>query len=410
MYKILVVDDEPRIRKRICGILDWNELNMEIVGEAHDGHEALEMAIEKKPDIVITDICIPYLSGLELTEKLQQYLPETLVIIITGYDEFNYAFNAIKLKVFDFVLKPVIKEQFYTIVTKAKDKLDERIVSNKYLDWAKSTIKNDLSSAKERFFRDWLKGTLSNDEFFRQKDILGIRIIDNSVMFIVKPLEKFNIDLHPRNGEDQHLLYNIQSILEKLLKRRLHCITINDGDSIIIVAPVNPVNSMHDSDELEKEIREIVMESLEYSVMIVKKKVEEGYQAIPIIYLELKDKIRQEDNCSPIVKKIKEYINYHYFKSDFSLGDVCSEFKISRTYVWKLFKEELGISFIEMLTTVRINKAIYLMDDPYPKLYEIAEKVGFSSQHYFSLTFKKVVGVSPEDFRKQGKAKRSLAK
>jgi two-component system, response regulator YesN len=107
MLKVLIADDEPKIRRGLKSSIDWNELDIEVVGEAEDGEIAFEMAKVLKPDILFVDICMPFIDGLELISKIKDILPDSLVIVITGHDEFSYAQQSIKLKVFDYLLKPV---------------------------------------------------------------------------------------------------------------------------------------------------------------------------------------------------------------------------------------------------------------------------------------------------------------
>ena len=96
------------------------------------------------------------------------------------------------------------------------------------------------------------------------------------------------------------------------------------------------------------------------------------------------------------------YIETHYYKEELSLQDLAQSVQISPTYLSRLLKSEIGVSFIEYLTYVRVQKAMQLMSDPTVKIYEVAERVGYSNQHYFSTAFKKVVGLSPVEYRKRG--------
>lgn len=95
----------------------------------------------------------------------------------------------------------------------------------------------------------------------------------------------------------------------------------------------------------------------------------------------------------------KDYIDLHYYEHSISLQQVANMVQVSPTYLSKQIKNELGVSFINYLTKVRINKALMLIKDPYLKVYEIAEMVGYSTQHYFCNAFKKVIGISPRDYR-----------
>ena len=111
MIRIMIVDDMPLFLEYLRGCIDWNSYGFEICCEAHDGREALEKIEEFYPDVVLTDITMPYVNGLELAEKVTRDYPEISVILITGNNEFEYARRAVKLGVCDYIVKPFEKEE-----------------------------------------------------------------------------------------------------------------------------------------------------------------------------------------------------------------------------------------------------------------------------------------------------------
>ena len=108
--KVFIVDDEFLQRQLVKKTVNWEKLGLEIAGEAEDGEEALDKILEEKPDILIMDINIPYINGIQVSEKVKQVLPDTQVIILTAYGEFEYAKQALSLGAASFVLKPVNPE------------------------------------------------------------------------------------------------------------------------------------------------------------------------------------------------------------------------------------------------------------------------------------------------------------
>ena len=105
--KVFIVDDEFLQRQLVKKTVNWEKLGLEIAGEAEDGEEALDKILEEKPDILIMDINIPYINGIQVSEKVKQVLPDTQVIILTAYGEFEYAKKAIQYGVSEYLLKPV---------------------------------------------------------------------------------------------------------------------------------------------------------------------------------------------------------------------------------------------------------------------------------------------------------------
>ncbi|MFO7612824.1 MAG: response regulator [Clostridia bacterium] len=134
MYKLLVVDDEPLIRKGIISLIDYRELAVDGVFEAADGISALKIAGDVKPDIVLADINMPGMDGLEFASRVREINPSVRIAIITGYDYFDYAVAAIKAGVDDFVLKPVSKADITAILSKLIYELDRERSTKEAVD------------------------------------------------------------------------------------------------------------------------------------------------------------------------------------------------------------------------------------------------------------------------------------
>lgn len=127
LYRIILVDDEEEVRKSIIKKIDWNAAGFQVVGDAENGEEALERIEALEPDVVLTDIRMPYMDGLTLAEKVRQRFPSTKIVIFSGYDDFEYAKQAIKLNVTEYILKPVNVEELTAILKRIKANLDEEI-------------------------------------------------------------------------------------------------------------------------------------------------------------------------------------------------------------------------------------------------------------------------------------------
>ena len=131
MIKILIVDDMPIFLEYLRGFINWEEYGFEICGEAHDGRQALEMLDTCYPDIVLTDITMPYLNGLELAEEITKNYPEMSVILITGNNEFEYARKAVKIGVCDYIIKPFEKEELLLALLKLQDNIQKALEARK---------------------------------------------------------------------------------------------------------------------------------------------------------------------------------------------------------------------------------------------------------------------------------------
>lgn len=145
MIKILIVDDMPIFLEYLRGCINWKEYGFEICGEAHDGKQALEMLDQVYPDIVLTDITMPYLNGLELAEEITTHYPDMSVILITGNNEFEYARKAVKIGVCDYIIKPFEKEELLLSLLKLQDNIQ------KALEARKTEVDKALQKAEEKF-------------------------------------------------------------------------------------------------------------------------------------------------------------------------------------------------------------------------------------------------------------------
>jgi two-component system response regulator YesN len=124
MYKMIVADDELWIRERIINSINWAEIGVVVAGQASDGEEALIICKKLMPDIILTDIRMPIISGLEFLKTLREYGLTAKIIIISGYNDFEYARQAIKLGVFDYILKPVENNEMVDIVKKCVRRIE----------------------------------------------------------------------------------------------------------------------------------------------------------------------------------------------------------------------------------------------------------------------------------------------
>ena len=157
-YRILLVDDEAEIRQGIARKIDWEASGFEVVGEAENGEEALERAETLEPDVVLTDIRMPYMDGLVLTERLRQSRPSVKVVIFSGYDDFEYAKQAIKLGVAEYILKPVNAEELTAILARLKEGLDQEIEQKRNVSLLREHYRRSLPLLREQFLNDLIGG------------------------------------------------------------------------------------------------------------------------------------------------------------------------------------------------------------------------------------------------------------
>lgn len=122
-YKVLLVDDEEEVRNAIEQRINWEELGFEVIGKAQNGVKAMEIAEKLQPDVVITDIKMPYMNGLELARNLKEENPGVRILILTGFDEFEYAKEAVHLEIEEYILKPINANELSECLKRLKNVL-----------------------------------------------------------------------------------------------------------------------------------------------------------------------------------------------------------------------------------------------------------------------------------------------
>lgn len=257
--KIVVIDDEPMVVKGLSEIVPWHEIGCEVVGTAEDGKEGLALLEKLQPDIVISDIQMPKLSGLEMIRAMNAVKHDIKFIIMTGFRQFEYAKEAIDLGVAKFLLKPT----------------------------------------------------------------------------------------------------NIDQIKEAVVE------VISDIESIA---------------------------ALEEDVKLLKKRLA-GYEA-----LSEDQAVVEEGSTGYLAKQALQYIKEHYYEK-IELKSIADHLMISTWYVCKIFKQEFGSNFVDLLNEVRIQEAKNLLAHSNLKVYEICEEVGYTDTSYFTKIFKKYANATPNKYR-----------
>lgn len=126
MYRVMVIDDEMSARKLLMASVDWASLDMEVVGEAASGIEAINIIDSLLPDIVFVDISMPFMNGIEFTKVVTGRYPDLVIIVLTGFDDFEYARQCVCLPVVEYMLKPIVRTEIYDVLLRVKSMLDRR--------------------------------------------------------------------------------------------------------------------------------------------------------------------------------------------------------------------------------------------------------------------------------------------
>ena len=397
-WKILIADDEPKIRRGLHAQIDRLGLPCEVCAEAEDGEIALEAAERLRPDILLVDINMPFVNGLDFIEALRRTRADARVILITGYEEFEYARRALELDVHAYLLKPINVEELRRAVETAIDQLEVSRQRNRHFEWAIAQIGNRREFLREEFLRDAVSGRLEADEIREFRVYFDFPEPQRMMLMLISARSS-------AAGEKpwQHTLrqYALQDALqdgpEGLAYR---CLFSDDRGNVLLLYDAPP--------ELDARLTEAVRAALGGELGLTVQMETEPVASLTRIaeaYDSAMERLLSSAQLSPIVDGAKAYIAAHYADPDLSLMEVAEALNAHPAYLSRTMKQELGMPFAKYLTNVRIGKAVQLMRDPSIRIWKVAEMVGYSGGNYFSAAFKKVLGVSPADYRMEDKRK-----
>lgn len=177
MYKVFLVEDEIVIREGIKNIIHWDEEGFKIVGDESDGELAYPMIIREQPDILITDIKMPFMDGLELSKLLKKDMPQLKIIIISGYSDFGYAQQAIDIGVSEYLLKPVTSVKLVAAVKNAAAAIEKERKEKQILEQYQFLVYQKQGEKRKDFFNALVSGKMSLSQIIEQEEELGIDMV-----------------------------------------------------------------------------------------------------------------------------------------------------------------------------------------------------------------------------------------
>ncbi|MGO4270540.1 response regulator [Paenibacillus sp. TAF58] len=395
-WKVLIADDESIIREGILSSINWQQLGLEVVAEAEDGEEALELARKHSVHILLVDLNMPIMNGMSLIKHMREELPDCKIIIITGHDEFAYAQAAIRLDVDDYILKPVNPAQLTDVLTKITKQMASSLEKEEHLQMASKQIERNFSLLRERFCLEWMDGGLSEGEIREQLAFLKMPDRAPSTLGVIQWSGNSRGKELLSERDRQLYLFAIENIVEELLSPYT-LVKFRDHLGMLVVLVWEPVSA----DYLEK-IDAAVQTYLKISIASQFLNGIEGVTGVSNVYQQARTSLYKEAHLSPFVRLAKDAIAQRYANPEITLEMIANEMKVSPVYLGRIFKQEVGIPFVNLLTHTRIKHAIHYLSTTDITIIEISEKVGYDSQHYFSTAFKKVVGIAPNQYRKEG--------
>ncbi|MDR0270265.1 response regulator transcription factor [Paenibacillus sp.] len=221
MYKVFIVDDEAVVRDGLKRTINWQEQGFDLVGDFANGREVLEAMENTVPDVIISDISMPFMDGLELAAAVVNKYPYVKIIILTGFDEFEYAQQAIRLKVSDFILKPITAYEMRELLHKVKREMDEVTRQHEDLSRLYSQLKQSLPLLKERFLERLVVNGLRAPEIAERFQYFGLTPLAPQQLVMVADIDDFGMQqIRSDNGNDTEILrYAAFNVLEEIAER-----------------------------------------------------------------------------------------------------------------------------------------------------------------------------------------------
>jgi two-component system response regulator YesN len=428
LYRVLLADDEAEIREGMIERIDWKSLGFEIVASAENGLEALELLEQTNPDIIITDIKMPFLNGLQFVERAVKILPAVKIIIFSGFDDFEYARKAIRLNVEEYLLKPISANQISETLTHLKEKIDAEIEEKRNIDTLQKNYMENLPIIKENFLMNWIEGHIGDEEIKTKAIQYHISINEDLRTVIIFDIDKTSREKNDFfKGKEELIPIAVKRIVDKALGRFPFASSFIYQENVVVIAGLEEESQ---SETLLKLVNEVCKEGRNITELKITAGVGGLYrnlEAVKLSYKEAREalgygelfnkdggyttfigdierarqlaKQGQADSGKQIALKAKQYVEENYADDLLSVEKICGELYLSQAYFSTVFKKEEKINFVSYLTNVRLEHAIKLLETTADKTYVIAAKVGYADPNYFSYVFRKKYGMSPSKYR-----------
>ena len=357
MYKVLIIDDDRSTRYMLKRFKKWESYGFVIADEACDGKEALQKLKSSHFDLIITDIKMPGMDGIEFLQELKSMKWQACVIFLSTHSDFEYAKQGIRLGVFDYMTKPLNDDLLSEALERAKTYLDEEYLKRTKIEAEKKQL---AESAKLYYPK-------------KREKTLAACLLSGSPQ-ITEEIESTFVEITEMFADD---LYKIGILLNTML--------VNLSEEIYAAFPW--------LQKLEGNTFTFDMTDTQ-SIAEMKQKF--------LVYINSSlEMIKKYElhHADSVIRRICAYVIDHV-EQDIKLEMIANEVHISKDYISKLFKQKTGYNFNDFVTKVKMEHAKYLIRTGEFKNYEVSEKLGYSKPDYFSRLFKKYTGYTPTEFKK----------
>lgn len=396
MYRVLLAEDEPLVRMGIKSMVSWESLGMYVAAECSDGEEALAACREQPPDLIITDLRMPVMDGMELIRRVRKTDSRVRILVLTCIEDFASAQQAIEYGVSGYIMKLSCDVKKLTdILERVREELDSMEPSG----CAPEDV--DYQPIRETMFFDYVRyRSLDCAGYLRGIRRLGMSVAQGRLSLTVMRLMEYERFLENDRGGR-----TLKTMVTELVRLGLkdvdgwECYCDHSGEYALLFACDGEAASMARDRGLMR-VSELLDEHLNLDVRFSPEAVGRGYEELPHLYDQARrhlDRLPEQEYPKKVAAAL-EILRKDYAQP-IGLQSVADDLRVSTGYLSRLFLSSLGCTFTDTLNQLRVKKAKQLLDSDALPIYRIGEMVGISNATYFIRVFKKYTGVTPNEYR-----------
>lgn len=419
MLKILIADDEKYERDSVITIIQENFKDKLSVSEAKNGREAIEIAEAARPEIVIMDIKMPGINGIKAIEEIKKLAPSTYFIMLTAYDYFDFAVEAVKLNVKEYLLKPFSRVDLISKINDAIEMVNKEKAKRKSDIENEEKINNLIGILENEFCYSIINNSLESIDSDMYMDYLNLDF-NNGFSIIIKIFSDLD--------EESYNVFKrrIGQYINEFLKLRYKSIgTFRFTEELVYFIQIEgykdrneeAIENIKIANDIKREVERYFNIQIKIGVgncycgfNLMNKSYEEASEAVKysseggIIHVNSINRKNYNKNQGTegskiqLFKKVEQYI-IDNIKEDLDLETIANNFNLSPYYFSRSFKEAMGCNLSDFINTVRIRMAKELLKQNNMSIKEIGYEVGYSDPNYFSKVFKKYEGYTPTVYK-----------
>ena len=416
-YTVIVADDEDELREAVCMMTPWQDFGFRLVGSAGNGLDALQLVEKLEPDLLLTDIRMPFISGIDLARQVREIRPATNIAFLSGYDDFEYAKQAIQYNIISYMLKPLTMEGLAAELRLIREKIDAQFAL--FRQTPPQANGPDLRAAVLMpLVLDGYadpEGTAQAEEYARQCGLL--RDADDRPCYTVMVTTLL--------GEDGANCTKpaFTASVDRLASKYLRSVSFFAAGKVVSVLLANPSDFDEYLHILADEIPQMANRVLGGRCRIGVSRMVHTLAALHDAYCQAMDALLQGDgseggahfirDLAPAAKggpllchRALDALDQLYMDANLSLVSLSDRLDVSPNYLSACIKKYAGETFMNILIRKRMEAARELLSTTPLKIQEVARRCGYVDQHYFSYCFKKYCGESPNALRRRTEQER----